>query len=213
MCRISDVGLMEIKAVFFDLGNVLLAFDWKKTFSKILERSRLTPSELGNRFAQTRYIEYELNQISTDEFFADLARILEYTGTVEELQGIFTNIFLPLETNVALAKALKNDYRLGIISNTNQIHADFFETQYAFLELFEVRIYSHEARLRKPDRKIYDLALSTMNVDAEKSLFIDDMKENVEAARELGWQAIHLTKDTNLENELRLMGILLPGRI
>jgi FMN phosphatase YigB (HAD superfamily) len=48
-----------------------------------------------------------------------------------------------------------------------------------------------------------------MNATASESLFIDDLKVNIEAARELGWQAIHLEKETDLENELRALGISL----
>ncbi len=199
---------METKAIFFDLGNVLIAFDWKKTYSQILQKSALLSEELGKRFFQTRYIQYELNQITTDEFFTDFKRILEFQGSKEELQKITTDIFSPIDAHIALAERLKPRYRLGIISNTNQSHADFFEAQYAFLDLFEVKIYSHQARARKPDPKIYDLALSSMNATASESLFIDDLKENVEAARNLGWRAIHLKKETNLEHELRAFGVL-----
>jgi epoxide hydrolase-like predicted phosphatase len=199
---------MEIKAIFFDLGNVLLALDWKKIFSRILQRSALSSEELGKRFVQTRYVQYELNQITTDEFFTDFKRVLEFQGSKEELQEITTHIVSPIDNHIALAKRLKACYRLGIISNTNQAHADFFEARYDFLDLFEVRIYSHEARARKPDRKIYDLALSSMKAIASQSLFIDDLKENVDAARDLGWRAIHLKKDTDLEHELRAFGVL-----
>ncbi|MBN1654149.1 MAG: HAD family phosphatase [Deltaproteobacteria bacterium] len=199
---------MQIKAVFFDLGNVLLGFDWKRTYSGILEKSLLSPEELGKRFYRTRYIQYELNQISTDEFFSELKELLQYEGTTEKLRDIVQDIFFPLEKNIALAKSLSCDYRLGIISNTNQVHADFFEAQYDFLDLFKVRIYSHQAGVRKPDREIYDLALSLMRVAPEESIFIDDMKENVEAARELGWNTIHYKNDTDLERELSSMGVM-----
>jgi len=200
---------MEIKAIFFDLGNVLLALNWKTTFKRILERSALSSDELGERFFHTRYVQYELNQITTDEFFSDFKRLLEYEGSKEELQAITTHIFSPIDNHVALAKRLKARHRLGIISNTNQAHADFFEAQYDFLALFEARLYSHEVRSRKPDRKIYDLALSSMNVTASESLFIDDLIENVNAARDLGWRVIHVKKETDLELELRTFGVLL----
>jgi epoxide hydrolase-like predicted phosphatase len=200
---------MEIRAIFFDLGNVLLAFDWKKTYARILQKSTLSSEEMGKRFFQTRYVQYELNQVTTDEFFADFKRLLEYQGSKEELQKITTHIFSPIDTHIALARRLKARYRLGIISNTNQAHADFFKAQYDFLDLFEVKIYSHEARARKPDCRIYDLSLSRMNATASESLFIDDLKENVEAARDLGWRAIHLKKDTDLERELRAFGVVL----
>lgn len=200
---------MELNTIYFDLGNVLLAFDWKKTFERILVRSALSREDMRKRFLQARYVQYELDQITTDEFFSDLTRLLEYRGSKEELQEILTHIFSPIDHHVALARRLKARYRLGIISNTNRAHADFFEARYDFLDIFEVRIYSHVVRARKPDRKIYDLALSSMNATASESLFIDDLKENVDAARNLGWQAIHLKKATNLERELLASGVLL----
>ena len=206
--RHERIGTMEINAIFFDLGNVLLALDWRKTYPRILQKSDLSSEELGKRFFQTRYIQYELSQLTTNEFFSDLKRILEFGGSSEELREITTHIFSPIDAHVALAKRLSLHYPLGIISNTNQAHADFFEAKYDFLDLFQVRIYSHEVRARKPDRRIYDFALSSMNAAASESLFVDDLKENVEAARALGWRAIHLKKDTDLESELRGFGVL-----
>lgn len=198
---------METKAIFFDLGNVLLGFNWSITFPYILKKSPLTEKELGERLMQTRYIDYELDILSTQEFFELLKAEFQYEGETEELQAICTDIFYPIERNIKLAKRLCQTYRLGIISNTNEAHTQFVEEQYEFFNWFEVKVYSHEVRLRKPDRDIYHHAITAMGVQAEEALFIDDLRENVEAARDLGWRAIQMKRDTDLGAELIECGI------
>lgn len=198
---------MRTKAVFFDIGNVLLGFNWQLTFPRILDKSPLSEHELSKRFMQTRYTEYERDELTTLEFFTHLKHHLEFLGDPEELRDICTDIFFPLEQNIFLAKKLSSNYRLGIISNTNQLHADFMEKRYDFFRLFEVRIYSHKVKVRKPDQRIYDFALSSLNIHANEALFIDDLEDNVIAACKLGWKAIQLKKDTDLGMELVGCGI------
>ncbi len=202
---------MTIQAIFFDLGQVLLAFDWKKASRTICERSGLALEEAGTRLRRSRFREYEMGTLSTTEFFEDLKALLEFPDSADELCRICSDIFYPVERNVALARALAAHYPLGIISNTNHAHVDFVQERYEFLEIFKSRIYSCDVQLRKPQPEIYRLALTTLGVRADESLFVDDLHENVVAARKLGWTAIQFLPETDLEAEMRALGVTVPG--
>jgi putative hydrolase of the HAD superfamily len=200
---------MEIKIenIYFDIGNVLLAFDWGKAAGAIGSLSLVPPEQILQRLSESRIDEYERGLISTEVFFTDLGEKLQYQGTVDELAFAASDIFFPLEQNVALARNLSDRYRLGIISNINQAHVEFLESRHDFFSFFQARIYSCAVGSRKPESRIFDLALQAFDSSPERSIFIDDLEQNVVAARRLGWNAVRALPGTNLERELRLIGV------
>lgn len=183
---------MQIDAVFFDLGKVLVDFDLEKAYRAAAERSHLTPEEIRASVISPRMYEFEKGQISIDEFFRGLALDIAFQGTREELRKIFDDIFTEMSHNVSVLRALHGRVRLGMISNTNASHIAFVEREYDFFSLFDQRIYSHEVQMRKPDVEIYTHALQVMNALPERSLFIDDLEANVAGARNAGMHTIHL---------------------
>ncbi len=193
---------MEIKAVFFDIGNVLLGYDWKKAVEFISQKSGVSAQEVGKRFWDAGFAKFEKGFVSQDQFFGAMAELIGFTGTVEELTLLCSDIFFPLDDNIAVARRLASRVELGIISNTNQAHMDFVKPRYDFWDLFKVRIYSHEVHARKPEREIFETALNEMNVHADESLFIDDLEENIDAARQFGWRAIRVEPQTDLAREI-----------
>lgn len=193
---------MTIKAIFFDLGNVLLDIDWSMILGDLLGKTGLAREEIGSRFMSAGFEEYELGHLSTETFFGNLKISLGYPGDVDELARICTDIFVPISENVSLAHELRSHYRLGIISNTNAAHVAWFSKKYNMFDIFDVRIYSNEVHLRKPNRAIYELALEAFDVTAAESVFIDDLEENTAAAARLGMHAIQFGPDINLRYEL-----------
>jgi putative hydrolase of the HAD superfamily len=198
---------MHIEAIFFDLGNILVGIDGKKAINTLREETGLTSNQIATRLSNSGFEEYEMGAISTEDFFASLKEALQYRGTAAELRDVCDNIFFPIEKNIAIARSLKGTYKLGILSNTNASHIAFVENQYDFFPLFDARIYSYQVHARKPFRKIYDVAKEALQAEAAKCLFIYDLIQNVEAAQELGWQAIHLTPETDLRAALKTYGI------
>ena len=100
---------------------------------------------------------------------------------------------------IELLKRLKNKYRLFLLSNTNAIHLAAFQKIYreAFnnellSDLFEKVYYSHEVKLRKPNKEVYEFVLKDSHLIPAETLFIDDALVNVEAARESGMKGIHI---------------------
>ncbi|HCY98202.1 MAG TPA: haloacid dehalogenase, partial [Polaribacter sp.] len=95
-----------------------------------------------------------------------------------------------------LAKNKK--YRLFLLSNTNDLHISWIQNDWgielytAFKNCFEQFYLSHELRLRKPNKDIYNFVLEANHLIAEETLFIDDTKENTIAAKSLGIQVWHL---------------------
>jgi FMN phosphatase YigB (HAD superfamily) len=195
---------MKISAVCFDLGKVLLNFDWPQVLKTIAEKSTLTPEEIGNRLSHDgEVLGFERGAITTAKFFTHLKKSLEYKGTTKELRTVFTEIFTPLTENIALAALLAPHYPLAIISNTNDAHITYAEGTYSFFSLFPARIYSHEVGIMKPQPEIYNEARAALgSPDPAEILFIDDLEPNVLGAVALGWQTIHLRPEVSLRDSL-----------
>ena len=199
---------MNIKAVFFDLGNVLIAFDGAKALNKICSKSTLSPKKLREIFEdKANYQDYETGLITTEKFFSNLKTLSKFEGTEEELQYIVSDIFSPIKENIDLVHDLSKNYPLGIISNTNPAHIEFQERISNFFSLFDVRIYSHEVNSRKPEHEIYFKATRALNVEPSESLFVDDLIENIESAKVLGMQTIHYMPEVELRLEMKNQGI------
>ena len=195
---------MKISAVCFDLGKVLLHFDWQLMLKRVAEKSPLKPEEmavlLGN---DPQIIAYEVGEVTSTKFFTHLKKRLKYKGTAKELRVAFSEIFTPLTEHIALAALLAPHYPLAIISNTNEAHILHAEAIYSFFSLFPVRIYSHQVKAMKPNREIYDFARAGLgNIDPLEILFIDDLEPNILGAVKLGWQTIHLRPDVDLRQAL-----------
>jgi HAD superfamily hydrolase (TIGR01509 family) len=195
---------MKISAVCFDLGKVLIDFDWQQVLQKVAKKSPLSPEEIGARMSHdNELLGYERGAVTSAKFFAHLKKTLEYKGTTKELRRAFTEIFTPLTENIALAALLAPHYPLAIISNTNDAHITYAEGAYSFFSLFPHRIYSHEVGAMKPDLKIYERARDAVGLpDPAEMLFIDDLEPNILGAVALGWQTIHLRPEVDLRESL-----------
>ena len=191
---------MKISAVCFDLGKVLLHFDWKIMLDRIAEKSPLSPDEISRLLKEDpQAVVYETGKITSAKFFSHLKKLLRYKGTAKELRACFSDIFTPLADHIALAALLAPHYPLAIISNTNEAHIVHAEATYSFFSLFPVRIYSHQVKAMKPDRAIYQAALAALGgIDPLETLFIDDIEANILGAVQLGWQTIHLRPGVDL---------------
>jgi len=195
---------MKISAVCFDLGKVLIHFDWDLMLKRVAAKTKLPPEELMRRLkADPQIVAYEVGGISSAKFFSHLKKVLEYKGTAKELRACFADIFTPLPDNIALAAQLAPHYPMAIISNTNEAHIVHAEATYSFFSLFHARIYSHQVKTMKPKREIYDAALAALGgIDPLEALFIDDLETNILGASQLGWQTIHLRPDVDLRQAL-----------
>ncbi len=109
---------------------------------------------------------------------------------------------------VDLLGTLSQSHSTWLLSNTNTKHIqDEIEKKYLFPSLVDGAIYSFDARCRKPDRQIYKFLLENAKADPQKCVFIDDLIENVKAARLIGMQAIHYRNYKLLSNELKELGV------
>ena len=144
------------KVIYFDLGKVLVDYDFNIAYEWIRERSSLTKDEFGQSIPKIEQLNvlYEAGGIGSVKFFQSMTKTLEFDGSLDSLELYWSDIFKPMTENIEIARCLSKRYPLAIISNTSDAHAKFLEANYSLFSYFEQRVYSHIFGARKPDSKI-----------------------------------------------------------
>jgi putative hydrolase of the HAD superfamily len=188
-----------IRAFLFDIGNVLLKFDFGVAMRRISAQAEVSdPVVAMARFDQIK-LAYEDGQIDRAAFIRGAFDVLRYRGTEAEFTTAWEEIFVPNEPMFALVEKLHGRFPLYLLSNTNDIHRDYFFRQYPVFHHFAAGTYSHEAKASKPGRKIYEIAQQQHGLDPKTTFFIDDLLPNIETARALGFNAHHYHHDRHDE--------------
>ena len=198
-----------IKTIIFDLGNVLIPFDFTRGYRGMEELTGLTAAEIRARISATDLVQrFESGLIESKDFVSGLADLLGTPFGYETFAGIWSSIFLP-HTLVpeSLIEALHRKYRLQVLSNTNPLHFEMVSATYPILRHFDSYTLSHEVKAMKPDPRIFASALADAGCQPQECFYTDDIADYVEAARRQGIDAVQFQSGSQVEEELRARGI------
>jgi HAD superfamily hydrolase (TIGR01509 family) len=200
---------VKIEALLFDLGKVLIDFN----FETGVEALHACCSISRDRFEEVLWDKawirrYERGEISTTEFHQYLCKTANLKMALPDFRETWSSVFLPdLMVSEELLAALKREYRLVLVSNTNEAHFEFIRSTYRIVDYFDRRVLSYEVGSLKPDRKIFEHAITAANYPAEALFFTDDREENILAARQLGMHAHQFKSEAGLVSALQDAGI------
>jgi HAD superfamily hydrolase (TIGR01509 family) len=179
-------------AIVFDLGKVLLDFDYAIAARKIAELGKLSPDAI-KRFIDSSPLlfRYETGLLTTNEFFAEMCRGTGYCGGFDQFNQCFGDIFAPIDPMVEMHAALRQKgFPTYIFSNTNEIAIRHIRRNFPFFARFDGYVLSYEHGAMKPDAKIYEVVERQTGKRGAEILYLDDRLENVEAGAARGWQVI-----------------------
>jgi len=181
------------EAVVFDLGKVLLDFDYGKFAGNVIHKCGVPVEELLTVVNQSELlIRYESGLLTSREFFDQVKLASKYTGLFEEFEPVFGDIFTAIPQMIALHARLRDcGIPTYIFSNTSEMVIKHIRKAYPFFNTFTDYILSYEHRSVKPQPMIYEVVESRAARKGPQLLYIDDRLENIEHGRERGWQAIH----------------------
>ena len=196
------------KALIFDLGKVLVNFDFKRVYRALGSACPYEPSEISRRLASSGLAErLETGLIEPADFVEQVSAILELRHDYESFCRDFSDIFSDVLVPESMLQALAARYRLVLLSNTNAIHFPMLWENYPLLRHFEHRVLSYEVKAMKPSPKIYQAALERAGCDPGECFYTDDIAEYVEGARRMGIDAVRFESAEQLEMDLRRRGI------
>jgi putative hydrolase of the HAD superfamily len=200
---------MTISAFIFDFGNVICSFDVRIFFVRAQRYSSFSPDDL--LVALTRSHEtmrkYETGLMTSEEFYQRICSACRLTVSREDFITAYTTIFTPIPSTHALIRELRPRHKLGLLSNTNEWHFEYGIKPVEVFPLFDTVTLSYQVKAMKPAREIYMDALGKLGVRPEECVYIDDLEDNVTAARELGMRAFRFTSGEELRDELMQLGV------
>jgi putative hydrolase of the HAD superfamily len=200
----------KYSAVVFDLGNVLIPFDYSIIINRLNEIDEGLGDRFYNLYKENYHIhrEFESWKLSTDEFIRIMLEWLDNKVNREEFCELYSNIFTVSKDVAALLPEIKKKYKLVLLSNTNYIHQKYGWEKYDFIKHFDKLVLSHEAGSIKPEEKIYRTVEAFTQLPSEEHIFIDDIEEYVNGAKKIGWDGIQFIGYENLVSELKKREIL-----
>jgi putative hydrolase of the HAD superfamily len=197
--------LKNIEAIIFDLGGVIINIDFNLTLRAL---EQYTDKKLGTGEYLTKnpiFYEYETGKLSEKDFFENLKHIYQLQASNEQLVKAWNALLLDIpESRVELVSKLSNQYQTFILSNTNPTH--LFEVENilrqqtkanSLKEIVHRPYYSFEMHKAKPEIAIYEQVIEENNLIPQKTLFVDDSLANIEGARKLGLQTLHIAPKQN----------------
>jgi len=199
-----------IRTIIFDLGKVLIPFDWQRGYQALAAHSPYPPEEIRARIKATDLFEsFERGKIQPEEVAEKITELLHLNGlSFAQFREVWSSIFLP-ETILPdeMLGALHQKHRLLLLSNTDAIHYGWVAEKYPILRHFEGAVLSFEVGSRKPEPAIYQAAIEQAGCAPEEIFFTDDLEVNVEGARRMGIDAVTFQSREQLEQELRARGV------
>ena len=183
---------MTPSAIIFDLGKVLVDFDYSIAARQIAARSP-APVDFARLFVDQLplLLSYETGALSTREFVDKLLALTRYSGTREDFEKTFGDIFAPIQPMMDLHATLRRQgLPTYIFSNTNELAIRHITDNFPFFANFDGYIFSYEVRSMKPHVKIYEALERMAGKRGSDLLYIDDRAENILAGEARGWQTI-----------------------
>ena len=202
----------EIKAVIFDLGNVLIGFDHTIAVKKILKHTPKKSRDIYDLFFDSDLTqEFEKGKTGKLEFFQQVQTALELKISYGEFLPIWNEIFFSKPESEDFVSSLNSGIKLALLSNINQLHYEYIREEFSStIGLFEPDkiIPSFRTGFIKPDKEIYDLALKALDVPRESVVYVDDRLDLIEAALSYGIKSIQFKSAKGLKQKFQDLGII-----
>lgn len=195
---------MPIRAVYFDLGGVILRTEYQAPREHLAERLNTTYDDLNKVvFASESSSQASVGAITVDEHWTRVLRKLR--RPISEGQTIRSEFFAGDVLDRGLLdfiRSLRPRYKTGLISNAWPDIRDYI-VESKFDDAFDSLTISAEVGVMKPEPKIYMTALEGLGVKPDEAVFVDDMRENIEGARALGMHGILFVDREQILGELK----------
>ncbi|MGE5382092.1 MAG: HAD-IA family hydrolase, partial [Omnitrophica WOR_2 bacterium] len=191
----------------FDFGRVLLNIDPRLTQIGLAELGYRPDDESKGAKDDAIVTNLESGKIRPDEFISSVLSVVTETATSNDIIRVWNAMLLDFpEKHVKTLLKLKQNYRIFLLSNSNQIHYDFyirsFRETYGFelSSLFEKMWFSFQLGMIKPNVEIFEYILRDANILASETLFVDDTLMHIESARKTGIRGFHLDADNDISD-------------
>jgi FMN phosphatase YigB (HAD superfamily) len=199
----------EIRNIIFDFGGVVLHIDYQRTIDAF---KKLGVADFDDRYSKlqqsTLFDDLEKGLIAPQKFCQQLKSLADSTVTDDQIVSAWNAMLLDLPAeHVHFLKKIKTNYRIFLLSNTNEIHEHAFTKMImekfgtnVLTENFEHVYFSHHLHLRKPNVEIFNLVVRENKLIPDETLFIDDSIQHIEGAKKAGLKTFYFDKGKTLDD-------------
>jgi len=194
--------------ILFDLGKVLVDFDWHLAALQICAQARATPEQLFDFImASDLMVRLENGRITNEQFFSEVQPAIGYRATIEDFRQAFSDIFTEISEMVRLhARIRAAKIPTWIFSNTSDWAVTHIRERFPFFANFDGYVLSYELGVMKPHVGIYEAVERITGCRGGEILYIDDSAENAAAGAARGWQTIqHISPDQTILQTERIL--------
>lgn len=203
--------LSGIKNIIFDFGGVIIDIDY---YACVKEFEKFNIERFDYIYSQSQQInlfdDFEKGFISPDFFRKRLRELLNINLSDEEIDYAWNKIIIEIpDKRVKLLKELRKKYSIFLLSNTNEIHYNYYDKMffdkynYNLSDLFEKAYFSFQIGMKKPDSKIFEFLIKDNNLKPSETLFIDDSLQNFTESEKLGIKSCFIDKGQDIINLLK----------
>jgi FMN phosphatase YigB (HAD superfamily) len=201
------------KAVVFDLGKVLVDFDYSIAARRIAARGKMSLLEIVAYINRSPlFHEYESGRVTTQQFYDEIRGVTGFRDGLVEFSDCFADIFTEIEPMVQLQTELQQrGMSTYAFSNTNELAADHIRRSFPFYSKFDGCILSFEHGAMKPDARLYEVVERQSGRREAEILYLDDRPENIAAGAARGWQVILQESPEKSRAAIQKLGLLNHG--
>jgi FMN phosphatase YigB (HAD superfamily) len=194
----------------FDLGKVLVDFDYSVAARKIAARSSKPPENLRAFLGSSPVlVEYESGRLTRRQFFDSVCDAIGFRGDLDEFGGYFADIFTEMRGTIALhAELRQRGFKTYIFSNTNDLAIEHVRRNFPFFKNFDGYILSYEVGGMKPQPEIYAAMEAMTGRCGADLVYIDDRPENIVTGASRGWRAVLHESPETTRRALAAWGLL-----
>ncbi|HEX7833085.1 MAG TPA: HAD family phosphatase [Thermoanaerobaculia bacterium] len=195
----------------FDLGNTLIKLAYERVLENVCRASSIHRDELvGLLEAPGAYRDLERGAVSFKDFYDFIVDRTGYRGSARDFRELWSDFFDgPIPGAEDLLDRVRKKYRVAFLSNSNEVHADLIPRQFGSLFRRDDRfVFSYRFKVAKPDPEMFRRALEVIGALPQHVVFVDDLIENVLAARSVGLRSFQFVDTESLIQELVREGLL-----
>jgi putative hydrolase of the HAD superfamily len=198
------------RVFLFDIGNVLVHFDFRTAIRRLVEASGANPDEVESVLAPIKD-DLESGRLSDDDFIKQGISRIGFGGSRAEFTEIWSDIFTENVPMIALVEKLAGRHLLYLFSNTSGLHKEWLFGKFPVFARFDGGVYSYKAGCTKPHEPIYREAITRFGLDPAETIYIDDLPENIAAGERLGFATHHYAAARHAALEERVERWLIYG--
>jgi len=198
-----------ISTIISDLGKVVLWFDNTIFYRKMTEHCDKSVDEMRAIIhGHFEIIElFDAGALTPRQFYERAVALLGVRIGYDEFVAAFVDVFSRNQPVIDLFRRIKGRHKLILLSNTDPLRFGFVREHFPDIFFFDDYVLSYEVRALKPGPEIYREALKRAGVPPASCVFVDDLEENIAGAAALGLKTVFYKPDTDLERELRPLGV------